>query len=144
MARLFQSDSIGAEIYVFSDDHCPQHVHVRHRGDGWVARIRFSYVTGVVALMSIAPMKNIPLQRVVNQLLDDVAAHLALCPRSWWEIRKTACLVNQWAIMRQSGKLFISSADANGAKQIAAATYDPDSARLSVVFRDGEILALET
>ena len=24
---------------VFSDDHCPAHVHARHRGEGWIARL---------------------------------------------------------------------------------------------------------
>jgi hypothetical protein len=81
MSRVFVSEGIGAGIYVFSDDHCPPHVHAQHRGDGWIARVGFSYVTSVVELISIAPVRNIPLQRVVNQLLDDVEAHLAICRR---------------------------------------------------------------
>lgn len=59
------SEATGAAIYVFADDHCPPHVHARHRGDGWVARVRFSYVGSAVELISIAPLKNVPLQRVV-------------------------------------------------------------------------------
>jgi hypothetical protein len=143
MSRVFVSEGIGAGVYVFSDDHCPPHVHARHRGDGWVARVRFSYVTSVVELVSIAPLKNIPLQRVVNQLLDDVQAHLTTCRRSWWEIRKTACLVNQWATIQKSGKIEISAADVAAAKQIAAAEYDPDLGRLDVIFRDGTAAELE-
>jgi len=143
MSRVFISEGIGAGVYVFSDDHCPPHVHARHRGDGWVARVRFSYVTSLVELISIAPLKNIPVRRVVNQLLDDVHAHLAICRRSWWEIQKTACLVNQWATTQQSGKIEISTAEVANAKQIAAADYDPDFGRLSVIFRDGTTAELE-
>jgi hypothetical protein len=143
MARVFVSEAIGAGVYVFSDDHCPPHVHARHRGDGWVARVKFSYVTSVVELISIAPLKNVPLQRVVNQLLDDVAANLAICRRRWWEIRRTACLANQWTKVSQSGKIEISEADMTDAKQISAAEYNPDLSRLSVIFRDGTTIELE-
>jgi hypothetical protein len=128
---------------VFSDDHCPPHVHAQHRGDGWIARVGFSYVTSVVELISIAPVRNIPLQRVVNQLLDDVEAHLAICRRSWWKIRRTACLVNQWATIQKSGKMEISAANVAGAKQITDAEYDSDLGRLNVIFRDGTTAELE-
>jgi hypothetical protein len=143
MSRVFVSEGIGAGIYVFSDDHCPPHVHARHRGDGWVARVGFSYVTSVVELISIAPVRNIPLQRVVNQLLDDVEAHLVICRRSWWEIRRTACLVNRWATIQKSGKIEISAADVAEAKQITGAEYNPDLGRLNVIFRDGTTAELE-
>jgi hypothetical protein len=143
MVKVFVAEGIGAGVYVFSDDHCPPHVHARHRGEGWVARVRFSYVTSVVELISIAPLKNVPLQRVVNQLLDDIGAHLAICRRRWWEIRRTACLENQWAKIAQSGKIEISAADVTDAKQITAAEYNPDLRRLSVIFRDGTAIELE-
>ena len=65
MSRVFVSESTGAAIYVFSDDHCPAHVHARHRGEGWIARVKFSYANYAVELMSIAPAKDIPLQRVL-------------------------------------------------------------------------------
>src|SRR5487761_1368944 len=95
MSRVFVSEGTGAAIYVFTDDHCPPHVHARHRGEGWVARIRFSYVTNAVELISIAPLKNVPLQRVVNRLLDDIQTRLADCRRSWRETKRTTCLANQ-------------------------------------------------
>ena len=143
MSRVLVSEGIGAGIYVFSDDHCPLHVHARHRGDGWGARVGFSYVTSVVELISIAPVRNIPLQRVVNQLLDDVEAHLVICRRSWWEIRRSACLANQWATIQKSGKIEISAADVAEAKQITGAEYNPDLGRLNVIFRDGTTAELE-
>ena len=58
MSRVFISDRTGAGIYVFSDDHCPAHVHARHRGEGWIARVRFSYLDSSVELVSIAPVER--------------------------------------------------------------------------------------
>ena len=60
MIRVFVSEATGAVVYVFTDDHCPPHVHARHRGDDWIARIGFSYLGEDVTLLSIAPLKNIP------------------------------------------------------------------------------------
>jgi hypothetical protein len=137
MSRIFVSEATGATIYVFADDHCPPHVHARHRGEGWVARVRFSYVGNAVELISIAPLKNVPLQRVVNALLDDIQARLADCRRSWWAMRQTTCLANQWAVMPSAEKIELRSEPTPSAKQIADATYDPTTGRLHVTFQDG-------
>jgi hypothetical protein len=84
MSRVFVSKGTRAVIYVFADDHCPPHVHARHRSEGWIARVRFSYVDNAIELISIAPLRNVPRQRVVNRLLDDVQTQLADCRRAWW------------------------------------------------------------
>lgn len=136
MSRVFVSSSTGAEVYVFSNDHCPPHVHSRHRGDGWMARVGFSYVGDTVTLMSIAPTKNIPPRRVLNGLLDDVRAHLADCRRAWWTTSQTACLANQWVAVSAGGKIVPCTASASGAKQIAKASYEVSSGRLRLAFRD--------
>lgn len=143
MSRIFLSEVTGAAIYVFANDHCPPHVHARHRGEGWVARVRFSYIGNAVGLVSIAPLRNIPLQRVVNALLDDIQARLADCRRSWWTIRRTTCLANQWAVPF-AGKIEMRSEHTARAKQIADATYDPGSGRLHVTFRDGSTAEANT
>ena len=109
MSRLFLSARTGAGVYVFSDDHCPAHVHARHRGEGWIARVSFSYITSVVELMSIAPTKNVPLQRVLNHLLGDIEERLPDCRRSWWTTRRTMCLTNQWAIAQEPGRIEVLS-----------------------------------
>jgi hypothetical protein len=46
MSRVFISAGTGAGIYVFSD--------ARHRGEGWIARVRFSYLDSTAELISIA------------------------------------------------------------------------------------------
>jgi hypothetical protein len=137
MGRVFISEGTGAGIYVFSDDHCPAHVHARHRGEGWIARVRFSYLGSTVELMSIAPVKNVPLQRVVNNLLSDVKVRLPDCRHSWWLIRRTTCLANQWAVVREPGRIELLAKPAPGAKQIAEAEYDPANEHVHVIFQDG-------
>jgi hypothetical protein len=137
VSRVFISEGTGAGIYVFSDDHCPAHVHARHRGEGWIARVRFSYLGTTVELISIVPVKNVPLQRVVNRLLSDVQVRLPDCRRSWWLTRRTTCLVNQWAVARGPGRIDLISKPAPSAKQIAEAEYDPASERVHLIFQDG-------
>ena len=139
MSRVFTSQSTGAGVYVFSDDHCPPHIHARHRGEGWIARVRFSFVRTQVDLLSIAPLRNSPLQRTVNQLLDDIEAELLACRRSWWATKQTTCLENQHVVV-SAGTIEISlGADAN-AKRIAKATYDPNQDLVRVTFQDGTTL----
>ena len=121
---------------MFADDHYPPHVHARHRGEGWIARVRFSYVDNAVELVSIAPLRTVPLQRVVNRLLDDVQTRLGDCRRAWWTTRRTTCLANQW-VVAQPGKIEVRTDRGPDAKQIADASYDPAAEQLHVVFRDG-------
>jgi hypothetical protein len=144
MSRVFVSAATGAVIYVFADDHCPPHVHARHRGEGWVARVRFSYVGSEVGLISIAPLKNVPLQRVVNELLDDIRARLMDCRRKWWTTRQTACLANQWAVAPAAGDIKLCSERTREAKRIADASYDPATERLRLTFRDGTTAEVST
>lgn len=144
MSRVFTSKGTGAVIYVFSDDHCPPHVHARHRGDGWIARVRFSYLSAQAELISIAPLKNSPLQRTVNRLLGDVEVELPACRRSWWAIRQTTCLANQWAVVPASGRIELSPEPQVDAKRITDGTYDPDGERLSMAFLDGTTLDVST
>jgi hypothetical protein len=143
MSRVFVSEATRAVIYVFADDHCPPHVHARHRSEGWIARVRFSYVDNAIELISIAPLKNIPRQRIVNRLLDDVQTQLADCRQAWWTTRRTTCLANQWAVA-QAGKIEIRIERTPDAKQIADASYDPDAEQLYVVFRDGTTAEVST
>jgi hypothetical protein len=137
MSRVFVSEDTGAAIYVFTDDHCPPHVHARHRGEGWIARVRFSYLGSAVELMSIAPVKRVPLQRVVTQLLDNIEERLSDCRQRWWITNRTACLTNQWAQVQTDGAVELLSKQISKAKQIADARYDPATERLLVSFRDG-------
>ena len=112
MSRAFISEGTGAGVYVFSDDHCPAHVHARHRGEGRIARVRFSFLGSAVEIISIVPVKNVPLQRVVNRLLSDVQVRLPDCRQ----------------LLPEAGPR---------AKQISEAEYDPATEQVLVIFQDG-------
>lgn len=99
--------------------------------------MRFSYLDSTVELISIAPVKNIPLQRVVNRLLSDVQLRLPDCRRGWWLTRGTTCLANQWAMVSKAGKIELLPKPTPSAKQIAEAEYDPTKEQIHVIFRDG-------
>jgi len=144
MSRVFVSAAAGAAVYVFADDHSPRHVHARHRGEGWVARVRFSYADGEVGLISIAPLKNMPFQRVVNALLGDVQDQLAQCRRTSWTVRRTSCLENQWAVASGTGNLVLHAKRVPNAWQIAEASYDIVTGQLRVIFRNGTTLDVGT
>lgn len=136
---MFTSSSTGAAVYVFSHDHCPPHVHARHRGDGWIARVKFSYVGSGIELMSVAPLKAAPQRRTVNCLLADTETELPACRRSWWTTTQTTCLINQWAVSPNQDRIELASRPTAGARQISEARYDPDYERLRLTFRDGTI-----
>lgn len=137
MSRVFVSEGTGAAVYVFSNDHCPPHVSARHRGEEWIARVRFSYLTDTVDLWSIEPIKHAPAQRAINQLLDEVRAQLSACRRRWWDIQRTVCLENQWVLHSADGSINPLSERVPEAKQVAKAIYDADAERLQVQFSDG-------
>ena len=99
--------------------------------------MQFSFVDNDIGLMSIAPAKRVPLQRVVNKLLDDVSDRVVSCRRQWWTIRRTTCLMNQWVKVPRAGKIEVLAERRADAKQIADARYDPASDRTRVSFHDG-------
>jgi hypothetical protein len=136
MSRVFISEGTGATVYVFADDHCAPHVHARHRGEEWIARVEFSYLSNPLHLISIKPTQNEPSQRVINRLLDDIQNKLSDCRQKWWITKQTTCLTNQWALVPAAGRIDVLSKHRPGAKQIAGASYDPTTERVLVSFRD--------
>ena len=137
MSRVFVSHGSGAGVYVFADDHCPPHVHARHRGEGWIARVKFSYVSRLVNLISLAPQKNVPLPRVTNRLLVDVQSHLVECRLRWRQMHRTTCLANQWAVISAIGRIELVAEPTLDANQIGTAHYDPVTQWLQITFQGG-------
>ena len=143
MSRVFISAGTGAAIIVFAEDHCPPHVHARHRGEGWIVRARFSFADNGVALLSIAPTGNIPARRAVGRLLDEIAARLPACRLHWWTVNRTVCLTNQWATVPVAGTPVLVAPRTPRARQIVDAGYDPESRRLRATFLDGTVIDRE-
>jgi hypothetical protein len=46
-------------------------------------------------------------------------------------------LANQWAVVREPGRIELLSKPGSGAKQIAEAEYDPANEQVQVIFQDG-------
>ena len=87
--------------------------------------MRFSFLSGALDLLSIAPEKKAPLQRVVIQLLGDIRERLSDCRERWWMANRTVCVTNQWALMRSDGTVGLLVKRAAGAQQMVDAHYDP-------------------
>ncbi len=142
MGKVLNSAHAGATVYVFADDHCPPHVHARHRGNGWTARVRFSYVTDQVSVMSVTPL-NMPIRpRVITSLLKDVQHSRLTCRRAWWDMQRTTCLANKWAVVRDE-QLHVLDRQVQGARQIDLAIYDPEHDCSVISFRDATDFVLQ-
>jgi hypothetical protein len=137
MSKVFISEETGAAVYAFSNDHCPPHVHARHRGEGWTARLEFSFVTNRVILLSVAPLGNLPQRRSINRLLEEIRTRLRSCRLSWWRTQGTICLDDRWASRSDTGSVMIHSKYEESATKIAAAAYDPSAELVQLRFRDG-------
>ncbi len=96
----------------------------------------FSYLNSRTELMSVEPLKNVPMRRVMNRLLDDIQDRLTDCRRSWWIARRTTCLENHWAMVGAHGRIVLSD-HVPGAMQISDAHYVPTTERVHLSFRDG-------
>lgn len=126
MSRVFISRQTGAAVIVFSADHCPPHVYARHRGEGWVARVEFSYLSSDLVLLSVTPLKATPPRAVIGQLMDDIGAQLPALREVWWEVRGSTCLENRWLLLREDGAAEVSTKVSPDAARIDAVDYDPD------------------
>ena len=144
MSRVCVSAQTGASVYVFSDDHCPPHVHARHRGDDWVARVEFSFVTNHVRLMSVTPVQNTPSSRVIGQLLEDVRDAVPTCRNMWWAMQATVCLTNRWASLPLMAHTIVMKPERqSGNVQVKGAQYRPASNQLLIWCKNGTEFTIE-
>jgi hypothetical protein len=132
MPTVFTSVT-GARAAIASDDHCPPHVHALHRGEGWLVRVEFSYVSTRAGVISIEPSTRAVRQRQLNQLLDDVEAHLAACRRVWWNIRGTTCLPNKWMMVHGNTVRVLDERQPD-ARRVKTVLYDSSADTTRVVF----------
>jgi hypothetical protein len=124
-------------VVIASDDHCPPHVHARHKEQGWVVRLWFSFETEAVGVMSIVPSENVVRQRQLNLMLDELVANSRKLRTVWWEGKMTTCLENKWMMRIPSGRLAPLNGRHPGAKQVRFAEYDVKTGKTTVTFADG-------
>ncbi|MCJ2055852.1 hypothetical protein MKL09_04725 [Methylobacterium sp. J-048] len=140
MAEVFVSARTGAQVVVFSHDHCPPHVSALKRREAWLARVGFSFVTDAVALWDIEPLRNAPRRREIGLLLDEIQDDLAACRRVWWSVQGTTCLEGRLAKAQefgQPGSLTFLARRRGSVRQVRTAVYDSIGEDLTLDFNDG-------
>lgn len=92
--------------------------------------------------MSVTPLRNVPLPRIVSDVLEDVRGELSACRRAWWAMGGTVCLAGKWAL-REPPAITMLTGRRQGAVQIKDADYDQEEGRLRILFRDGVALVIQ-
>ena len=134
---MFVSEGTGAAIHVFSDDHCPAHVHTppprrglectrevlvrQRRGGADQHRACQEHSATTRHKPTLERYSEAP-TRLSTELVDGTENHL---------------LANQWAVVPERGRIELVSETAPNAKQISEAQCAPESESLHVAFRDG-------
>jgi hypothetical protein len=136
VAKLFDSQT-GARVVIASDDHCPPHAHARHRAEGWVVRLRFSFSAGNVGIMSVAPTENSVRQRQLNQMLNEMSVNLRQLRTVWWNGKMTTCLENQWLVRLATGRFSVRNERLSGARQVRCAGFEVMTGTTVVTCMDG-------
>ncbi|MBF0306116.1 MAG: hypothetical protein HQL41_10770 [Alphaproteobacteria bacterium] len=119
------------------DEHCPPHVHVGHKGEGWEAKIRFSYVDDSVSLMEVYPMRGRPSVATINAVMAEVRADLAICRSAWSAVVGDLDLVNRWFDVPAQGKVALLARRTKEAKRVRSASYDAGRDIVTLRFEDG-------
>jgi len=136
VSRVFAIAAIGANGYVRSRDHCPPHVHITHRGEGWEARLAFSFLDGAIHLVDVTPLARAPRLAVLNMAASAVAAALPACRAAWWDIQGTTCLDGQWVKIAEDHTCLPAHRMEVGALQIDHSHYDVQRASVMAFFKN--------
>lgn len=136
MSRVFAIAAIGANVYVRSRDHCPPHVHITHRSEGWEARLAFSFLDGSIHLLDVMPLARAPRLAALNMAASVVVAALPACRAAWWDIQRTTCLDGQWLKVVEDDSFLPASRTEIGALQIGRSHYDVQRATVVVFFKN--------
>ena len=143
VAKLYDSGT-GARVVIVSADHCPPHIHVAHKGEGWVVKLRFSFGSEAVGVLEIAPTEGAVRRKQLNQLLDELAGRLRDCRKLWWDGKGTTCLENQWLVRVRPGRWRMPGQQRAEAKQVKRADYDAAALTTRLTFWDGSEDAMES
>ena len=73
----------------------------------------------------------------MNELLDELAGHLAACRKLWWGSKGTTCLENQWLVWVCPDKWEVPGQQRATARQVRQADYDAVSQTTHLTFWDG-------
>jgi len=138
MGHLFDVSGVSAEVVIRTRDHCPPHVHVLCRPEGWEAKVAFSFLDDSVALMELVVSRRgrDPGFAVVNLVKRAVRAERSRCREKWWRIYETTCLENKW--LTSGPAIALVALKRADAKQIQFARYNPVNLKLQIGFKSGD------
>ena len=135
MSKVLDIATLGAKVYVRSRDHCPPHVHVTHAGEGWEARLAFSYLDASIRLLDVVPLARAPRLAALNTVAGTVAANLPDCRAAWWRIHGKTCLNGQWLKIAADGAGRPAIRTEPGALQVARSHYDVAQGAVILFFK---------
>ena len=95
MPTLFTSDT-GAKVVIATQDHCPPHVHVIHKAEGWIVNMWFSFAETEIGIVGIVPTEGAVRQRQLNVLHAELTRNLLTCRAMWWAMQRKTCFEGQW------------------------------------------------
>jgi hypothetical protein len=119
------------------DEHCPRYVHVENEEVPWEARLAFSFVSDVIRLMDVDPIRDAPGTRTIDRIKTAIVNNLPKCRAEWWMKVGTCCLDNRWVRVSLAGTLTVLAMRGAGAVQIGKATYEPRAGQLMLTMKDG-------
>jgi hypothetical protein len=125
------------------DEHCPPHVHVENEEIPWEARLGFSFVSDLVDLMDIDPIRGAPGTRTIDAIKSAIHANLPVCRATWWITVGTCCLDNRWVHISRSGTLTLLRGRTPDAIQIRTTAFDPQGAMVTLIAKDLTTLRIQ-
>ncbi len=145
---LFWIDAI--QVFIGAEDHPPPHVHAVHTGEGWAARVRFSFLSDVTGLYRFRRSGRRPTTATLDRVADAIMVNLPACRESWWMTqgsRHEIGLVNRRVETRRieegDGVLAkVALKPGAAATSIVSAGYDPASGKVTLALDDGQTLLL--
>ncbi len=136
MPKVFKQTSGGLSIEVLTrDEHCPPHVHVMHRGEGWEIKVYFSFAEhgqGSYRVEAVAH-GGMPSIGRVNTVINLIARGRRDCRRKWWKYLATVCLRNQWLEVDATGVVRFAAPNSPNAAVANVAAYEPATDEVSFV-----------
>ncbi len=136
--KLFEVLNGTAKVFLKTrDEHCPPHVHIGHRGEGWEAKIGFSYVDDTVSVMEIYPSRGRPTLATMNAAMAEIVANLTDCRSKWLKVVPDLDLNNKWVQISADGKVRLLRQKTKKAVRIQSASYDPGTCVVTLRMQDG-------
>ena len=110
-------------------------LHIIHAGEGWEARLGFSFLDASIRLLDVVPLACAPRLAVLNTAAMAVVANLSECRAAWWRIQGKTCLNGQWLTISDNGAGRPVARTAAGAWQVERSHDDVEQRAVILFFK---------